>query len=470
MFADVAGAEEARSSARSRSSSSIWSCSRPSAPRSPRCPAGRTAGHRQDPAGPRGGRRGRRPVLLHLRLGLRRRSSRRRIARRATSSSRPSPTRPRSSSTRSTPLGAIAGPGSVVTHEREQTLNQLLVEMDGFYVSGGVILIAAINSAAQHPDPRRRRLGRFDRQIQVSLPGSPRSPRGAQGPCPRQADGSGCRPAGGCCDPLRLHRCGSGQRAQRGGPADRPFGRDPHRQPGPRRGDRPRDRWPAEAHPGHGRGRSGSPAITRAGTPWWPHFPATTRCTRSRSCPCGRALGLHHGPARPGAVLHDPQRDAQPVGLHAGGRAAEELVFHDPTTGASNDIEKATAVARAMVTQYGMTERLEPSGTARRPARSSSAATWAIPGTTPRRSQPRSTRRSAASSTTPTTRPSRRWTTARARPIGHRAVGEGDPEQGAGGHDLRGAAPATLAAGLDRLGTPRPLGPPSWAMFPSGSG
>jgi cell division protease FtsH len=41
-----------------------------------------------------------------------------------------------------------------------------------------------------------------------------------------------------------------------------------------------------------------------------------------------------------------------------GGRAAEELIFHDPTTGAANDIEKATSVARAMVTQYGMTERL----------------------------------------------------------------------------------------------------------------
>src|SRR5689334_14448635 len=41
-----------------------------------------------------------------------------------------------------------------------------------------------------------------------------------------------------------------------------------------------------------------------------------------------------------------------------GGGAAEELVFHDPTTGASNDIEKATATARAMVTQYGMSERL----------------------------------------------------------------------------------------------------------------
>jgi cell division protease FtsH len=41
-----------------------------------------------------------------------------------------------------------------------------------------------------------------------------------------------------------------------------------------------------------------------------------------------------------------------------GGRAAEELVFHDPTTGAANDIEKATSTAKSMVTQYGMTERL----------------------------------------------------------------------------------------------------------------
>jgi cell division protease FtsH len=41
-----------------------------------------------------------------------------------------------------------------------------------------------------------------------------------------------------------------------------------------------------------------------------------------------------------------------------GGRAAEEMIFHDPTTGASNDIEKATAVARKMVMQFGMSERL----------------------------------------------------------------------------------------------------------------
>src|SRR4051812_50130056 len=41
-----------------------------------------------------------------------------------------------------------------------------------------------------------------------------------------------------------------------------------------------------------------------------------------------------------------------------GGRAAEELVFHEPTTGAGNDIEKATSMARAMVTQYGMSAKL----------------------------------------------------------------------------------------------------------------
>jgi cell division protease FtsH len=41
-----------------------------------------------------------------------------------------------------------------------------------------------------------------------------------------------------------------------------------------------------------------------------------------------------------------------------GGRAAEEMVFHDPTTGASNDIEKATQLARAMVTQYGMSDKV----------------------------------------------------------------------------------------------------------------
>ena len=77
-----------------------------------------------------------------------------------------------------------------------------------------------------------------------------------------------------------------------------------------------------------------------------------------------------------------------------GGRAAEELVFHDPTTGASNDIEKATAVARAMVTQYGMTERLGAIKLGSEMRNPSSAATLATGATTPRRSPRSSTKRS----------------------------------------------------------------------------
>ena len=57
-------------------------------------------------------------------------------------------------------------------------------------------------------------------------------------------------------------------------------------------------------------------------------------------------------------VLPDALADARLTAYMLGGRAAEEMVFHDPTTGAGNDIEKATNVARAMVTQFGMTERL----------------------------------------------------------------------------------------------------------------
>jgi cell division protease FtsH len=74
--------------------------------------------------------------------------------------------------------------------------------------------------------------------------------------------------------------------------------------------------------------------------------------------PRGRALGYT-------MVLPDSDKYSQPrsqmldqLAYMMGGRAAEEMVFHDPTTGAGNDIEKATSVARAMVTQYGMTERL----------------------------------------------------------------------------------------------------------------
>jgi len=74
--------------------------------------------------------------------------------------------------------------------------------------------------------------------------------------------------------------------------------------------------------------------------------------------PRGRALGYT-------MIVPDEDRYAttrsqmlDQLAYSLGGRAAEELVFHDPTTGASNDIEKATNLARAMVTQFGMTETI----------------------------------------------------------------------------------------------------------------
>jgi cell division protease FtsH len=74
--------------------------------------------------------------------------------------------------------------------------------------------------------------------------------------------------------------------------------------------------------------------------------------------PRGRALG--YTMVLPDADRYSTTRSQMlnQLAYMLGGRAAEELIFHDPTTGASNDIEKATAVARAMVTQFGMTERL----------------------------------------------------------------------------------------------------------------
>src|SRR5204862_210682 len=87
-------------------------------------------------------------------------------------------------------------------------------------------------------------------------------------------------------------------------------------------------------------------------------LPGTDPVHKVTILPRGRALGYT-------MVLPDQDKYSttrseilDKLAYMMGGRAAEEMVFHDPTTGAGNDIEKATAVARAMVTQYGMTDRL----------------------------------------------------------------------------------------------------------------
>ena len=80
-----------------------------------------------------------------------------------------------------------------------------------------------------------------------------------------------------------------------------------------------------------------------------------------------------------------------------GGRVAEELVFHDPTTGAGSDIEKATATARKMVTDYGMSSAVGPSSSARAEARRVHGRFWPVARLLLRASLCRSTPRCARS-------------------------------------------------------------------------
>ena len=242
--------------------------------------------------------------------------------------------------------------------EREQTLNQLLVEMDGFDVSGGVILIAATNRP-DILDPALLRPGRFDRQIAVAAPdmtgraqilavhsrGKPLAPDVDLEAVARRTPGfTGADLANVLNEAALLTARGGGQlidNAALDEAIDRVVA-------GPQR----RTRLMSEHEKKITAYHEGGHALVAAA------LPHTDPVHKITILPRGRALGYT-------MVLPDQDKYSttraemlDQLAYMLGGRAAEELVFHDPTTGASNDIEKATSVARAMVTQYGMTERL----------------------------------------------------------------------------------------------------------------
>src|SRR5213076_140997 len=74
----------------------------------------------------------------------------------------------------------------------------------------------------------------------------------------------------------------------------------------------------------------------------------------------GRALGWTLALPTEDKYLTTRSALRDQLAMLLGGRTAEELIFQDPTTGAQNDIEKATAIARAMVTEYGMSDEIGP--------------------------------------------------------------------------------------------------------------
>ncbi|TIC89210.1 ATP-dependent zinc metalloprotease FtsH [Nocardioides sp. GY 10113] len=256
-------------------------------------------------------------------------------------------------------VGRHRGAGMGGGHdEREQTLNQLLVEMDGFDVRGGVILIAATNRP-DVLDPALLRPGRFDRQIQVDAPdlsgrkmilevhsrGKPLSADVDLTNVARRTPGFSGADLANVLNEAALLTARSNQKVITAGLLDEAIDRVIA---GPQR----RTRLMTEKEKLITAYHEGGHALVAAA------LPGTDPVHKITILPRGRALGYT-------MVLPDEDKYSQTrsemldkLAYMLGGRAAEEMVFHDPTTGAGNDIEKATNVARAMVTQYGMTERL----------------------------------------------------------------------------------------------------------------
>ena len=242
--------------------------------------------------------------------------------------------------------------------EREQTLNQLLVEMDGFDVKGGVILIAATNRP-DILDPALLRPGRFDRQIAVDRPdmqgrleilkvhqkGKPVAPDVDLSAVARRTPGFTGADLANVLNEAALLTARSDRKLIDNNALDEAIDRVVA-------GPQKRTRIMSEKEKKITAYHEGGHALVAAASPNSDPVHKITILSR------GRALG--YTMVLPDEDKYSTTRNEMldQLAYMLGGRAAEELVFHDPTTGAANDIEKATATARAMVTQYGMTERL----------------------------------------------------------------------------------------------------------------
>lgn len=242
--------------------------------------------------------------------------------------------------------------------EREQTLNQLLVEMDGFDVKGGVILIAATNRP-DILDPALLRPGRFDRQIAVDPPdlqgrleilkvhqkGKPVAPDVDLAAVARRTPGMTGADLANVLNEAALLTARSDQKLIDNKALDEAIDRVVA-------GPQKRTRIMSDKEKKITAYHEGGHALVAAASPNSDPVHKITILSR------GRALG--YTMVLPDEDKYSTTRNEMldQLAYMLGGRAAEELVFHDPTTGAANDIEKATNVARAMVTQYGMTERL----------------------------------------------------------------------------------------------------------------
>jgi cell division protease FtsH len=242
--------------------------------------------------------------------------------------------------------------------EREQTLNQLLVEMDGFDARGGIILIAATNRP-DILDPALLRPGRFDRQIPVGAPdlagrrailavhskGKPfANDVDFEGLAKRTVGMSGADLANVINESALLTARENGtliNGAALEEAVDRVIG-------GPRRKGKIISEQEKKITAYH----EGGHALAAWAMPDLEPVYKLTILPRGRTG--GHALVV---PEDDKGLMTRSEMIGRLV-FAMGGRSAEELVFHEPTTGASSDIDQATKIAKAMVTEYGMSARL----------------------------------------------------------------------------------------------------------------
>jgi cell division protease FtsH len=242
--------------------------------------------------------------------------------------------------------------------EREQTLNQMLVELDGFDTKGGVIVIAATNRP-DILDPALLRPGRFDRQIVVAQPdltgrkgilkvhsrGKPIAADADLDIIARRTPGfTGADLANVINEAALLTARHNGKQitmASLEEAIDRVMA-------GPQRKSvllSESERKLIAYHEG------GHALVGHA----MAHADQVHKVT---IIPRGRALGYTQALPTEDKFLVTRAEMQDQLAMLLGGRTAEELIFHEPTSGAANDIEKATQIARSMVTEYGMSERL----------------------------------------------------------------------------------------------------------------
>ena len=258
-------------------------------------------------------------------------------------------------------VGRQRGAGLGGSHdEREQTLNQILVEMDGFDTNTNVIVVAATNRP-DVLDPALLRPGRFDRQVVLDRPdirgrreilavhikGKPLDKSVDVEELARRSPGFSGADLANLVNEAAILAARRNKKtvgmSEFSEALDRVVA-------GPER----RSRLITDAEKEIIAFHEGGHAVVQRVLPKCDPVTKVTIVSR------GMALGYTMSLPQEDRYLHSKSEFEDKIAGMLAGNVSEQLVFDDTTTGSSNDIEKATGLARAMVTQYGMSERLGP--------------------------------------------------------------------------------------------------------------